>query len=262
MIDPEIALEEERKRRAELERAQLEKEAAEKKAKEQAAQEQQRINREREQAEQQERDRLDQERKKTERLEREAQEKLEKEEAARKAEILKKQEAARKVAEEKKKKEEEAKKAKEAKEAADKQAKEVADKKAKAEAAKKAAADKALKEAFRSDALGAAGLPGGTSDRNQAGGGRNDGYGAKVRACVQPGVSFPVPVRGTANPAAQYRVNLRPDGTIAGVKLTRSSGNPNFDRAVETGIRRCSPFPTPPTGKYPGYIDVNYNMYD
>lgn len=270
MIDPEIALEEERKRRAELERAQLEKEAAEKKAKEQAAQEQQRINREREQAEQQERDRLDQERKKTERLEREAQEKLEKEEAARKADILKKQEAARKVAEEKKKKEEEAKKAKEAKEAADKQAKEVADKKAKeiadkkakAEAAKKAAADKALKEAFRSDALGAAGLPGGTSDRNQAGGGRNDGYGAKVRACVQPGVSFPVPVRGTANPAAQYRVNLRPDGTIAGVKLTRSSGNPNFDRAVETGIRRCSPFPTPPTGKYPGYIDVNYNMYD
>ncbi len=262
MIDPEIALEEERKRRAELERAQLEKEAAVKKAKEQAAQEQQRINREREQAEQQERDRLDQERKKTERLEREAQEKLEKEEAARKAEILKKQDAAKKVAEEKKKKEEEAKKAKEAKIAADKKAKEIADKKAKAEAAKKAAADKALKEAFRSDALGAAGLPGGTADRNQAGGGRNDGYGAKVRACVQPGVSFPVPVRGTANPTAQYRVNLRPDGTIAGVKLTRSSGNPNFDRAVETGIRRCSPFPTPPTGKYPGYIDVNYNMYD
>ena len=262
MIDPEIALEEERKRRAELERAQLEKEAAVKKAKEQAAQEQQRINREREQAEQQERDRLDQERKKTERLEREAQEKLEKEEAARKAEILKKQETAKKVAEEKKKKEEEAKKAKEAKEAADKKAKEIADKKAKAEAAKKAAADKALKEELRSDALGAAGLPGGTADRNQAGGGRNDGYGAKVRACVQPGVSFPVPVRGTANPTAQYRVNLRPDGTIAGVKLTRSSGNPNFDRAVETGIRRCSPFPTPPTGKYPGYIDVNYNMYD
>lgn len=262
MIDPEIALEEERKRRAELERAQLEKEAAVKKAKEQAAQEQQRINREREQAEQQERDRLDQERKKTERLEREAQEKLEKEEAAKKAEILKKQDAAKKVAEEKKKKEEEAKKAKEAKIAADKKAKEIADKKAKAEAAKKAAADKALKEAFRSDALGAAGLPGGTADRNQAGGGRNDGYGAKVRACVQPGVSFPVPVRGTANPTAQYRVNLRPDGTIAGVKLTRSSGNPNFDRAVETGIRRCSPFPTPPTGKYPGYIDVNYNMYD
>jgi len=273
VIDPEIALEEERKRRAELERAQLEKEAVEKKAKEDAAKEQQRIKHEREQAEKQERDRLEKERKEIERLEREQEEKLEKEEAERQAEILKKQQAAKKAAEEKKKKEEAAKKAveekkkkeeeaKKAKEEADKKAKAEADKKAKAEAAKKAAADKALKDAFRSDALGAAGITGGTADRNQAGGGSNDGYNAKVRACVQPGVSFPTPPRSNTNPAALYRVNLKPDGTIAGIKLTRGSGNPNFDRAVETGIRRCSPFPTPPSGKYPGYIDVNYNMYD
>jgi TonB family protein len=89
------------------------------------------------------------------------------------------------------------------------------------------------------------------------------GYGAQVRSCVQPGVSFSVPTRsGSANPSAQYRVDLRPDGTIAGVKLTNSSGNPNFDRAVETGIRRCSPFPAPPSGRYPGFIEINYNMYD
>lgn len=259
VIDPEIALEEERKRRVELERAQLEKEAAEKKAKEDAAKEQQRIKNEREKAEKQERDRLDLERKNAERIEREKQEKQEKEDAAKKAEVLKKQEAAKKIAEEKKKKEEEAKKAKEA---ADIKAKEEADKKAKADAAKKAAADKALKDAFRSDALGAAGIPGGTSDRNQAGGGNTDGYGAKVKACVQPGVSFPTPPRGNTNPAAQFRVDLRPDGTVANVKLTRSSGNPNFDRAVETGIRRCSPFPTLTSGKHPSSLDVNYNMFD
>jgi TonB family protein len=88
------------------------------------------------------------------------------------------------------------------------------------------------------------------------------GYGAQVRACLQPGVKFPAPPRGNTNPATQYRVELRPDGTIASVKLTRSSGNPNFDRAVETGIRRCSPFPALPSGKYPSYIDINYNMYD
>ena len=259
VIDPEIALEEERKRRAELERAQLEKDAAEKKAKEDAAKEQQRIKQERDDAEKRERDNLEQERKKAERIEREKQEKLDKEEAAKKAEVLKKQEAVKKAAEEKKKKEEEAKKAKEE---ADKKAKAEADKKAKADAAKKAAADKALKDAFRSDALGAAGIPGGTADRNQAGGGRNDGYGAKVKACVQPGVSFPPPIRSNTNPTAQYRVDLRPDGTVASVKLTRSSGNPNFDRAVETGIRRCSPFPTLPSGKHPSSLDVNYNMYD
>jgi len=113
--------------------------------------------------------------------------------------------------------------------------------------------EQALRDAFRKDAMGASGIPGS----------RNDGYGAQVRACVYPGVAFPTPPRsGSTNPAAVYRVQLRPDGTIADVKLTRGSGNPNFDRAVETGIRRCTPFPKPPSGTYPGYIDVNYNMYD
>ena len=115
--------------------------------------------------------------------------------------------------------------------------------------------EQALRDALRRDALLAAGQAGGD--------GRNDGYGAQVRACVQPGVAFPTPPRsGATNPAAVYRVQLRPDGTIADVKLTRGSGNPNFDRAVETGIRRCSPFPKPPSGSYPGYIGVNYNMYN
>ncbi|MDQ6216983.1 cell envelope integrity protein TolA, partial [Achromobacter insolitus] len=111
--------------------------------------------------------------------------------------------------------------------------------------------------------LGAAGIPGGTADRNQAGGGRDSGYGAKVRACVQPGVAYPPPARsGSENPTAQYRVQLGSDGKVNGVTLTSSSGNPGFDRAVETGIRRCNPFPKPSTGRYEPIIDVVYRMYD
>jgi TonB family protein len=107
------------------------------------------------------------------------------------------------------------------------------------------------------------GIPEGVANNNQAGISRNDGYGARVRECIQPGVAFPTPPRsGSGNPAAVYRVQLRPDGAIADVRLTRGSGNPNFDRAVETGIRRCTPFPRPPSGSYPGYIDVSYNMYN
>jgi colicin import membrane protein len=238
-VDPEIALDEERKKRAEQER--LEREEVRK--------EEERIKRERELAAKRERERLEQQREKAERLE---------------AEKRAKEEAAAKAALEKKKKEETDKIAKEKAEA-DQKAKEraLADQKAKEAAAAAAKREQALRDAFRNDAMGAAGIPGGTADRNQAGGGRNDGYGAQVRACVQPGVAFPTPPRsGATNPAAVYRVQLRPDGTIADVKLTRGSGNPNFDRAVETGIRRCSPFPKPPSGSYPGYIDVNYNMYD
>ncbi len=238
-VDPEIALDEERKKRAEQER--LEREEVRK--------EEERIKRERELAAKRERERLEQQREKAERIE---------------AEKRAKEEAAAKAALEKKKKEEADKKAKEKAEA-DQKAKEKAqaDQKAKEAAAAAAKREQALRDAFRNDAMGAAGIPGGTADRNQAGGGRNDGYGAQVRACVQPGVAFPTPPRsGSTNPAAVYRVQLRPDGTIADVKLTRGSGNPNFDRAVETGIRRCTPFPRPPSGTYPGYIDVNYNMYD
>jgi len=168
--------------------------------------------------------------------------------------------AADKAAAEKKAKEEAAKKAAAEKAAADKAA---ADKKAKEAAAKKAAADKALRDAFRNDALGAAGIPGGTADRNQAGGGRDDGYGAKVRACVQPGVAYPPPPRaGGRNPTVEYRVQLRSDGAVSGVTMTRSSGIGGFDRAVETGIRRCNPFPKPSTGRYEPVIDVIYRMYD
>ena len=258
-VDPEIALEQEAKRRREQERLEREiaaKEAADKRAAEDAIKEKERIRKEVEIAKIKEAERLEQRRRDAERAEAD---KKAKDEAAKKL-------VAEKLAAEKKEKEDAEKKVKEeaakkAKEDAAKVA--AAEKKAKEEAAQRAAKDQALKDMMRGDALSAAGLPGGTADRNQAGGGRDDGYGAKVRACVQPGVSFPPPPRGAGgNPAAQYRVSLRPDGQIADVRLTKSSGNVNLDRAVETGIRRCTPFPRPSSGSYPGYIDVNSNMYD
>ena len=145
--------------------------------------------------------------------------------------------------------------------AAEKAAKEKA---AKEKAAKEAEAKRqALRAAMRGDALEAAGIANGNADRNQRGGGGNDGYAAKVRACVQPGVVYNVPPRsGSANPTASFRTRLASNGQVQGVDLTRSSGNPRFDDAVQKGILACSPFPKPPGGKYPSYIDVDYRMYD
>ncbi|CAM4378422.1 hypothetical protein BOPS111487_17050 [Bordetella pseudohinzii] len=80
---------------------------------------------------------------------------------------------------------------------------------------------------------------------------------------MQPGVAYPAPPRaGSANPTAEYRVQLGSDGRVGNVTLKRSSGNTAFDRAVETGIRRCNPFPKPSTGRYEPIIDVVYRMYD
>jgi colicin import membrane protein len=116
---------------------------------------------------------------------------------------------------------------------------------------------------MRGDALEAAGIPGGTADRNQAGGGGNDnGYAAKVRACIRPRVAYPVPPRKGSNPTVQYRANLNAQGYVTSVEVQRSSGIAGFDRAVATGIQGCSPFPKPPSGKYPAYIDGHYLMYD
>jgi len=115
---------------------------------------------------------------------------------------------------------------------------------------------------MREDVLGAIGIADGSANRNQAGGGGNDRYAAQIRACIRPNVSFPTPPRSSVNPTAQYRVQLSPDGQVTHVALLASAGISGFDRAVEVGIRACSPFPRPPSGRYPAHVDVDYRMYD
>ena len=240
-VDPQIAIEEERKRK--LEQEKIARELAEKKVKEEARKEELRLKHERELAEKKERDKIEQERKEKEKKE---QEKKAKEDAEKKA------------AEEKKLKEAADKKAE-----AEKKAKEEADKKAKADAAKKAAADKALKDAMRSDILGDPGAANGTADKNQAGGGNSNGYAAAILACVKPGVNYPTPPQsGSANPTAVFRVQVKSDNTVGTIKLVSSSGNSRFDDAVEIGIARCSPLPKRPTGLILQYLDLKYQMYD
>ena len=109
-----------------------------------------------------------------------------------------------------------------------------------------------------------AGAPGGTANRNQMGGsGGDDGYGAKVRACIRPRVIYNTPPRkGSDNPVLQYRVDLNQDGTVRNVRIIRSSSITHFDDAVQKGIAKCSPFPKPNNGRYPAYIDGEYRMYD
>lgn len=242
--DAEIALAKERKAREEMERRlaeQAAKEKAQKAAAEQAA-----------------RDKAAKEKAEKEKAEKAAAEKAAAEKAAA-------EQAAKEAAKEKAAKAAAAKAAAE-KAAAEKAAAEKAarEKAAKEKAAKEAEAKRqALRAAMRGDALEAAGIPNGNADRNQRGGGGSDGYAAKVRACVQPGVVYNVPPRnGSANPTASFRTRLGANGQVQGVDLTRSSGNPRFDDAVQKGIVACSPFPKPPGGKYPSYIDVDYRMYD
>ena len=261
VVDPEIAIEEDRKKKeaekrqldaleaTRLEKEKLEKEKIDKARLEKIKQEKILAEKEQQRVEQAKQELIKQEELKIAQQKKEiAQAKAKAEEAAKKVEQAQAAEVAKKEAV--------------AKAQAAEAAKKLADAKA-AEAAKKAAADKALRDAFRSDVMGATGIPGGTASSNQAGGGSDSGYAGKIRSCIKPGVSFPAPIRsGNINPFAEFRVQLKSDGVVSSTTLRKPSGNTSFDRAVEAGIKRCTPFPAPPSGRYPSYIDVNYFMYD
>lgn len=49
-------------------------------------------------------------------------------------------------------------------------------------------------------------------------------------------------------------------GTVASVRLVRSSGNASLDRESQDLVRRASPFPPPPQGKASITVPVNFNV--
>src|SRR5690625_1004785 len=233
--DPDIAL-------AKAEKERQEREEAERKAKE----EQER--KEREEAERKAKE--EQERKEREEAERKAKEEQERKE---------REEAERKAKEEQERKEREEAERK-AKEEQERKEREEAERKAKEEQERKKAQ---LREAMQSAGREAAGIDGGTASQNQAGGGGDDGYSARLRSCIKPRVVFNTPPRrGNTNPTLQYEASLDCEGRVLDVTIVKSSGNRQFDEAVKKGIEKCSPLPTPPSGKFPNKFGGAYRMYD
>jgi colicin import membrane protein len=69
-----------------------------------------------------------------------------------------------------------------------------------------------------------------------------ESYADKIRAKVRGNLGF-VSVNG--NPAAKFIVTQLPSGEIINVRMTRSSGVPTYDSAVERAILKSSPLPLP-----------------
>lgn len=88
-------------------------------------------------------------------------------------------------------------------------------------------------------------------------------YAASIRSCIQQGVLFPIPPRqGSSNPTAHFVLKLSSDSSVVAMTLKRSSGNAGFDRAVESGIRKCQPFPRSNADRENSDIEVTYGMYE
>lgn len=96
-----------------------------------------------------------------------------------------------------------------------------------------------------------------TTVRGTPGGGRVDaGYAGKIAAAIRANTIYQVPGDLDGNPKAVFAVSLRPDCSVASVKLRRSSGVPAWDQAAERGIQRTDPFPKPTDGACPAEIEI------
>ena len=174
-------------------------------------------------------------------LERQQQQKKKELEAKQRAEdeAQRKKEQQQKLAEQKKQQEADAKLAEQ--------------KKAEA-AAKQAAADRAATLKRMQGLAGASGADDskGTAQRSS---GPSSGYAGRIAAAVRPNITFPDADTVNGNPAAEFEVSLAPDGTIVGVKLSKSSGLPGWDDAAERGLRKTDKLPRDTDGRiFPSLI--------
>ncbi len=71
-----------------------------------------------------------------------------------------------------------------------------------------------------------------------------DEYKGRIQLKIKGLLINPPTLHG--KPEAVYRVDLLPNGEVTRATLLRSSGQPGYDRAVESAILKASPLPLPP----------------
>ena len=73
-------------------------------------------------------------------------------------------------------------------------------------------------------------------------------YGTRIASAIRGNTIYMVPADLEGNPRAEFLVQLRPDCSVIGVRLRKSSGSPSWDTAALRGIERTDPFPRPNSG--------------
>ncbi|MEH0165673.1 cell envelope integrity protein TolA [Roseateles microcysteis] len=153
--------------------------------------------------------------------------------------------------------------AKEKAEKAEKEKQDKLDKVRQQEKQDKAQKDKAAREAqarqenARKDALKRLqGLAGGSGSAESTGtalksSGPSAGYAGRIKAQIRPNIIFEV---GATNPVAEIEVRLAPDGRIISKRLLKSSGDADWDRAVERAIDKTERLPRDTDGSVPPVI--------
>jgi colicin import membrane protein len=83
-----------------------------------------------------------------------------------------------------------------------------------------------------------------------------DAIRAKIRGRAN------VPDNVTGNPEVQVLIRILPGGEVLDLTITKRSGNPTYDAAIERGIRSASPLPVPPANSelFPQFRELSLNI--
>jgi colicin import membrane protein len=105
------------------------------------------------------------------------------------------------------------------------------------------------------------GTPTSTGKDQQTSGPRGrDSYIARLVTAIRSQMRYPASASG--NPYATMRIEQLPNGEVVNVTVTRPSGVPAFDEAIERAIRAASPLPRDEQGKVERQLTLDYYMYE
>jgi colicin import membrane protein len=79
----------------------------------------------------------------------------------------------------------------------------------------------------------------------------------RIRARIRGRANVPDTVTGT--PEVRVLIKILPGGEVLDITITKRSGNPTYDTAIERGIRSASPLPVPPPNSelFPQFRELN-----
>ena len=241
VANPDIAIEQERKRRLKEAKERREQEEEDR---EERAQQKKLAQQKQDQAEARKKELAKVEADKERRQEAERERKLEQQAAQkREAEDEKKRELA------------EARKKELAKAEADK-------KRAQAKAEAEAADQRRIEDLSRMTAQATGSGGSGQAARSQGPSRADAGYAAKVGGKIRSNTVFNVPEELANNPAVEYAVDLLPDGSVRSIRKIKGSGVPGFDEAVKRAIDKSQPFPPDNSGRAPSGFTVSHKPKD
>jgi colicin import membrane protein len=71
-----------------------------------------------------------------------------------------------------------------------------------------------------------------------------------------------IPDTVTGSPEVQVRIRVLPGGEVLDITVTKRSGNPTYDAAIERGIRSAQPLPVPAPNSelFPQFRDLTLNI--